>query len=136
MIPPKCLGIPVHYSERLRVICESRGIWRWKKIVVGPDFTQFPPREKMAFLLHEAGHCKLHHVEKRLLNLWWLLIWPRRLVRLCVEQEHQADLFVKNCGYGADLARAFSRLVEMEKTLHPPIKERIARLTNAPMDGG
>lgn len=109
-------------------ICNSRGIGRWKEIVVGPIFQAFPERERAALLLHEAGHCKLRHLEKRLAKLW-LLVWaPRRLAALCRQQEFEADRFVAGCGYGADLARAFSRLKAADSLYHPPMIERIARL--------
>lgn len=126
---PDCLGIPVRYDPDLRQICESRGLWRWKGIVVGPVFQRFPDREKQALLLHEAGHCKLRHLEARTARLWWLLWRPRQLAALCQMQEFEADRYAAGCGYGADLARAFSRLVPGESRWHPPLPERIARLT-------
>lgn len=111
----------------MSLISDSRGLLRWKKIVVGPEFLQFPPREQQAILLHEVGHCKLRHLEKRLLALWRIFS-PRRLAELCIRQEFEADRFAHGCGYGPDLARAFQRVRASDSPLHPPIAERIARL--------
>lgn len=124
-----CLGIPVRYDPDLKVICDSRGILLWKEIVVGPMLMSFPPREQQAFVLHEAGHCKLNHVEKRFLSLW-KIFRPKALVELCHAQEYEADRFVRGCGYGADLARAFSRITPAKDPLHPPLAERISALVS------
>lgn len=121
-----CLGIPVRYDPGMREISEARGLWRWREIVVGPKFTAFPPREGQAFLLHEAAHCKMRHLEKRLL---WMLLTPWRIARVCRAQEFEADRFVWHCGYGPDLARGFARILPTKSPLHPPLHERIARLT-------
>lgn len=123
----KCLGIPLLYDDSLRTISESRGLWRWKKIFVGPALLAFPPREQQAIVLHEAGHCKLNHIEKRILALW-RIFRPSLLALLCIEQEFEADRFVKGCGYGQDLAHAFMRLSPTSDPLHPPLEERISRL--------
>ncbi len=124
-----CLGIPVVYDPALKVIADSRGLARWKKVFVGPVFCAFPPREQQALLLHEVGHCKLRHLERRLLAALVLLFWPPALARYCRAQEFQADLFVLHCGYGKDLAQAFLRLRSTHASpLHPPLQARIARL--------
>lgn len=118
------LGIPVRYDENLKSICESRGVFRWKEIVVGPDFARFPAGEQAALLTHEAGHCKRFHVERRLLAL----LTPWRLKRLCIEQEFEADRFARAMGFGPLLASAFARLAPAKQVLHPPRHERIMRL--------
>jgi Zn-dependent protease with chaperone function len=123
-----CLGIPVYYDPKLKNISDSRGIWRWKKIVVGPSFNRLDDREAGAVLLHEAGHCKLRHLEKRLKMLWLVLISPQKLLRICLEQEFEADRFAARCGYGNDLIRLFHRLAEQPAPFHPKMSERIARL--------
>lgn len=119
-----CLGIPVRFDPKLKVICDSRGIWRWKEIVVGPDFARFPPGEQMALLLHEAGHCKMFHVERRLAALFTPWVIPA----LCREQERAADRFVRSLGHGAALASALARISAPEGPFHPPASERISRL--------
>lgn len=125
----ECMGIPVVYDPALATISESRGLWRWKKIFVSEKFLAFPPREQQAMLLHEVGHCKLRHLERRLIAAIALIFWPPALAEFCKRQEFQADLFVAHCGYGRDLAQAFLRVKSTgESPLHPPISERIARL--------
>lgn len=123
-----CLGVPVVFDEKYLGISDSRGLWKWKKIVVGRYFLVFPPREQQAILLHEVGHCKLFHLEKRILALWRLIFCPADLLTVCVEQEYEADRFVRGCGYGPDLARAFGRMRETPDPLHPPVAERVSRL--------
>lgn len=122
-----CLGIPVRFDERMQIISDSRGIGPWKEIVVGPAFMQFGSREKTALLLHEAAHCKMRHVEKRLLR-FWMVFWPPALFRYCREQEYAADRFVRELGFGPDLARVFARIQGGSGPLHPPHDERIHRL--------
>lgn len=133
-----CLGIPVRIDLRAtywfgepRPIANSQGIFRWKEIVVGPLFMQFPSREQMAMLLHEAAHCLMRHHELRILNLW-RIFWPPSMFRYCRAQEYAADRFVLGMGYGPDFARMLSR-VEGEapwpmSLYHPPRKDRIERL--------
>lgn len=150
-----CLGIPVRYDPSTKAIVDSRGLWRWQEIVIGPTFLQLPPREQGAFLLHEAGHCKLGHVRKL---AWFIIRNPRRLaifvwLGLCADnqdgffasvasvlpeiaayrkaQEFQADRFAAECGYGPDLARAFSRIRSEGGPFHPHPAERISRLSGA-----
>jgi len=128
---PLCHGIRVVYDPNTSSISDSRGLWRWKKIIVGNNFFRFPPREQQAILLHEVGHCKLRHLEKRIASTWWVVIAPRRLIELCVEQEFQADRYAAAHGYGDDLARAFSRIRGESNLLHPPLEERRRRLISA-----
>lgn len=125
-----CLGIPVVFDRKMKLIANSRGIGRWKKIVVGPAFLSFQAREQQAILLHEVGHCKLRHLEKRLAK-FWLILRPSRLAELCRAQEYEADRYAAACGYGVDLARAFSRITATPHPLQPPVNERIDRLIHA-----
>jgi Zn-dependent protease with chaperone function len=119
----------VLYDPELKNISDSRGIWRWKKIVVGPSFLRLDEREAGAVLLHEAGHCKLRHLEKRLTMLWLVLVSPKRLLRICLEQEYEADRFAAKCGYGNDLIRLFNRMsAQSPGPFHPELGSRIARL--------
>lgn len=122
-----CLGIPVHFDPSLRVLCDSRGIWPFKRIVVGPAIRMFTQRETEAILMHEVGHCKLFHLEKRLLNLW-KIIAPQELAEYCRNQEYQADNFVCQLGKGRELLSAFNKIVSAGSTLHPDMASRIERL--------
>lgn len=144
-----CLGIPIVFEPGLKTvsitltnswwwpwkfmvapgIVETRGLWRWKKIVVGRAFEGFPVREREAILLHEVAHAKLNHIEKRLLVAWQIVFAPRRFAQLCVEQEFQADYFAAECGRGVDLASALSRMkTDARASLHPAVGDRVARL--------
>lgn len=126
----KCLGIEVRFDPKARVVSDSRGLWRWKKIVVGPDFLRLPPAEQQAILVHEVGHCKMRHLEKRIASLWLLLWSPTRLIQLCHEQEFQADRYAAGCGYGSALAQALGRFHSTGSGFwHPALAERIARLS-------
>lgn len=151
-----CLGIQVIYDPLLGAISDSRGVWRWKKIVVGRQFFGFPPREQGAILLHEAGHCKLGHVARL---QFFIARSPRRLLKLLFfsirssfagdgvrafhaalalalpdlaeyrkKQELQADRYAAGCGYGHDLARALARMHGDDSGFYPPRAERILRL--------
>lgn len=121
----KILGIPIHYDEKARIISDSRGLWPFKRIVVGPAFWRFGPREMQAILLHEVAHCKLFHLERRLLRA---IFFPGSIKEFCFAQEFQADNFVALTGYGKDLASVFSKVKQTEQILHPPTAERIERL--------
>lgn len=124
-----CCGIPTFYDPELKNISDSRGIWRWKKIILGNAFHQLSEREAKAVLLHEVGHCKLRHLEKRLTMLWLVLWNPQKLLRLCIEQEYEADRFAARMGYGMDLVQLFCRMQRQQGPFHPELSERIARLT-------
>ncbi len=123
-----CLGIPVVYDPGLKNISDSRGIWRWKKIVIGPNFAKLSEREQGAVLLHEAGHCLLRHLEKRLTMTWLVLVNPEKLLRLCINQEYEADQFAAVRGYGDGLVKLFCRMENADGTFHPELSSRIARL--------
>lgn len=128
-VAPRCHGIPVRFDAKFRGISNSRGIWRWQEIVVGPIFMQFDPREQQAMLLHEVGHCRARHLETRIKHLW-LLLWDYpRIVALCNAQEFEADRFAARAGFGPDLARAFAKMRSTDTPLHPPLFERILRLS-------
>ena len=123
------MGIHVEHRPKDKILSEARGLWPFKKIVVGADFARLEPRCQGAALLHEVGHVKLFHLEKRIafaiLNFWR----PAAIARYCREQEFQADAFAAGCGYGLDLALLFARLNEQSDPFHPSVRERIERLT-------
>lgn len=123
-----CLGIPVHYDEDFKFISDSRGLWPFKRIVVGPLIRAFPEREQQAILLHEVGHCKMFHLEKRILRVFTALFRPSLITAYCRAQEFAADQFVAGCGYGPDLARAFTRLKPSGDLWHPSRDARVERL--------
>jgi Zn-dependent protease with chaperone function len=123
-----CLGVPVRYNPKLKFISESRGLWPFKRIVVGPGIRAFAEREQQAILLHEVGHCKMFHLEKRILRVLTAFFRPSVIIAYCHAQEFSADEFVAHCGYGLELARAFTRLTQTAGVWHPRSEDRIARL--------
>lgn len=124
---PPCLGIRVIYDPAMEIVSDSRGLLRWKRIYVGPSFFKLRPEESSAVLAHEAGHCHLKHLEKRLLRLW-MLAFPSRMLALIHEHEYEADAFAARAGFGAQLRAFFARLPPSTNILHPPLQSRIERL--------
>lgn len=122
-----CLGIPVRYDPSLRVISDSRGVWPFKRIVVGPAIQNFTREEGQAILMHEAGHCKLFHLEKRLARLW-MLVRPQMLGDYCKRQEYQADYFVVQLGRGRELVSVLEKTQSRGGPIHPDAASRIERL--------
>ena len=156
---PDILGIPVWFDDAFEGISDSRGFLWWKGIFVGQSWTRLTRREQGAVLLHEAGHVKLWHAEKRILpslrmhffnlrkiaaivrakneaqvrSMWGELLKDSGVAALAREQEFEADRFCAGCGYGSDLAMAFSRMQTESDPMHPPTEERLLRLN--PMGG-
>lgn len=124
---PPCLNIRVFYDPDMAIISDSRGLLLWKRIFVGPAFFKLRPDESAAVLAHEAGHCHLRHLEKRLLRLW-MLAFPSRMLALIHEHEYEADAFAAKAGFGAQLRAFFARLPPTTDILHPPLQSRIERL--------
>jgi Zn-dependent protease with chaperone function len=122
-----CLGIPIRYDNTLRVLSDSRGIWPFKRVVFGPAIRAFTRDETEAILMHEVGHCKLFHLEKRLLRLW-MIFRPKALAEYCKKQEHQADYFVCELGRGRELVSAFQKIQSSGGPLHPDTASRIERI--------
>ena len=122
------LGIPVRVNPRTKLISYSAWPWPAKRIIVGPQWFMLDPRTRAAILLHEAGHCKLFHLEKRLASLWRLAWSPKSLLALCVEQELEADTYAAERGYGAELIMLYSTLTEQESIYHPSVAERCKRI--------
>lgn len=137
-----CMGVPVEFDPDLPYISDSRGLFRWKRIVVGKSFFALTSREKQAVLAHEAGHCKLKHLEKRILRLW-LLVMPKRLLAYCHRQEYEADQFSKACGFGEAMVSLLEKVALVQSDgnaaqtqlvgslYHPPLQSRIERLKGA-----
>jgi len=122
-------GIRIVHDPLSATLSDSRGLWPFKKIVVNDHFFRLAPPEQAAFILHEVGHCKLFHLEKRVLALPLLFVRPSYLNRLCIEQEHEADAYAAAQGFGPYLVSAFSRMkMDGENLLHPDFKSRIERL--------
>lgn len=117
------MGIPVQYSPYHRGVCDARGIWPRKRIMIGPLFNQFDMRIQQALLHHEARHCLRWHLEQRIalvlfmyLPLWLLTVRELIVIHLvgimvwfCYESARQheidADRFAVKHGYGAELLK-------------------------------
>lgn len=150
------LGVAVSFEPTYLGLAETRGLLGWKRVVVGPAFTRLTPRERQAVLLHEAGHAKLWHAEKRVLPMAWailthpVLVWhivmamdaalaqvrftafleDSGMSEFAQAQEYQADRFAAECGYGADLSQVFLRFGS-GGVLHPSLQSRLIRLAGA-----
>lgn len=119
-------GVPVVFDFDSDAMARARGVWPFKRIVVGPLFLDLAPREQMAVLLHEAGHCIHLHMEQRL--LWLPLFWTERVARMAQDQEIEADAFAATEGYGAELAHVICRYHHDDGTYYPPIEQRVDHL--------
>ena len=127
-----CMGIPVIYRERAPYACYTIFLWPFQRIVVSRDFMRLSPRQKMALLLHEVGHCKGHHLFWRLIMFWRFVFSPAKLLAYCQEQEFEADRFAAERGFGADLIALYRQMKDPEswelRLFHPTFRDRVARI--------
>ena len=121
-------GIVVRFDEDFPGVAESRGIWPFKRIVVGARFFHMHGSTQRAVLLHEAGHCKLFHMERRILALPALFLNPGFANDLCVRQELQADKFAADKGFGVELLALIRRMEGDHGRFYPSRERRIAQL--------
>lgn len=126
----ECCGYPVRLDEASPHIAEARGFWPFQWIAVNALWFRAGAREQWALLLHEAGHCRGWHHEKRwLIALFAPFAWAQAIAH---RQEYEADQFAKQGGYGIDLARFIMRphaAPVFPFIFHPPREERVRRLT-------
>ena len=148
LYPDQIHGIAVRWSRDVEYAC-ARGLFFWKEILVGPAFCRLPERIRMAILMHEAGHCKRHHLEIRLLTLPMLawvffrsqVIHPEMSIeqiltrvgiesaffkRLYSRQEIEADAYAAAHGYSDDLIDFL--VTTRSGGLYPSTAERIEAL--------
>lgn len=131
-IPPgsEFMGIPVVFDPDVEVAF-AVGIWPLKRIKVGARFLTFDRDMQVAILLHELGHCRMFHMEQRMLMI--PLFWTKWAFRVAHNQEIAADAFAARGGYGVHMLRflAFAR----DGAEYHPSKERrmiaLAKLTEA-----
>ena len=119
--------------ERHPGVCELRGMGPWKRVFLGDLSLQLPMRFLRAMIMHEIGHAKHLHNEKRLLALWQIVLAPAAFMRCCIAQEFEADRYAALHGYGSDLAAFLSFVNSPKGALHPSSEERIARLLAPPV---
>ena len=122
------LGIPVYYTLDRRVFAESRGIWPWKRIVVGPGWNRLQYEEQIAALLHEAHHCRALHFEIRLLLVPFC--WMTRVQRIAQRQELACDRFAHDNGFGHEMLRIMSKTQGTGGEFYPLLKDRCDHLIN------
>ncbi len=127
-------GIPVFFATNCGRVAQATGFWPFrKKILVGLQWFYLSPEEQYAVLLHEVGHCKAFHMEKRILYIP-LVIFPSLLKALCRQQELEADEFVVKNGHGEAFSKALDRMKKInfneDYGLYPTIEERISRINS------
>ena len=116
----------IHFDPEYGGYAYIKGLWLWRRIYVGHRFVSLPDREQMAVILHEVGHCRLWHIERRLPRL---LVFGRIACAAYLQrQELEADAYVASRGYGADLAKVLRCINGPDQTFR---SERIALLEEA-----
>jgi hypothetical protein len=76
----------------------------WGTIQTSDRFYALPIEQQIAVSMHEAAHIKRKHAWKR---LWWILTgraFSERFFEMCAAQELEADSYVRDWGYGRELA--------------------------------
>lgn len=120
------MGYPVTFNPR-GVLAVARGVWPFKRIVVGPAWLLLSPREQHAVLLHEAHHCRAWHMELRILALPFVLL--PRVQKWARMMELAADAFAVREGYGIDLINLVVRRGDGgTDPFYPTHCERLAHL--------
>ncbi len=119
-------GFEVYYDPNTDQLAHAAGLFRRKRLVVGPIWWNLRSRERHAVLLHEVGHCIYRHLEVRVALI--PLFWTAWVARLAQRQELQADAFVREQGYGADLMAVLRRYESEQGEFYPSIDERAAVL--------
>lgn len=125
------LGIPVIFDPFSPLHADSRGLWKWKRIAIGPAYFQLSDAQQIAVLFHEACHCLKFHLEKRILALPLLLFRPGFCFRLCQQQELEADTFAAEHGHGKALLSMLTQTDRESGPFYPRLEERIASLKEA-----
>jgi len=100
------------------------------EVMLGPGAKHLPVDELAAMIAHEHGHVLMRHARQRIV---WLLTgkWlrPQRWLRMCQEQEFQADRYAVLQGHGVALLRFIrKRSPEYGGPFHPPRHQRLARI--------
>lgn len=122
------LGFRVYYDELCPLPAHVIGLWRWKRIIVGPKFWALSFIEQRAVLFHEAKHAITFDLDKRLLNVFFYR--TKRGERLVAEQEFAADRFAAECGHGIGMVRFLHRCCGVKQAYGPSAEERLERLTH------
>lgn len=75
--PKSSHGIRIKVRRDLPLVAKASGLWPFKSIVLGGWWFHLDGAEKQAVLLHEVGHCKHWHMEKRVLWIALALLTPK-----------------------------------------------------------
>ena len=126
--PKEFLGIPVFVDESSHLTADSRGIWPWKKIVLGISFFYLERREKEAVLLHEAAHCKKFHMERRIAAIPLLFLRPAFANEIAISHEIEADRFAAERGFAVELLSVLRKIGGKEGRFYPTFDERAKHL--------
>lgn len=105
---------------------EARGILWWKRIEITPKFFRLSGAQQQAVLLHEAGHLKRRHNEKRILLAPFCKIPFFR--RIAWRHEMEADELAVRTGYGRELAAYLASNYAGDGEFYPPFLTRIANI--------
>jgi hypothetical protein len=124
--PQRVFGIPIFYNPQSKQLAEAKGIWPWKRIIVGPAWFSLNSGSRMAVLMHEAKHCLAFHLEKRLLML--PLFWTTWVLKVTHRQEMDADAFAVEQGYGVELLGVIQRFRVEDGDFYPTYAERAKHL--------
>lgn len=126
-MPSFFLGIPIEFDINSKLMADSRRVWPWKKIVLGQSWFRLPNREREAVLLHEAGHCKLFHLEKRIAAIPLLFLRPAFATEIAMRHELEADRFAAERGFAVELLSVLRKLGHGGQ-FYPSFDERAAAL--------
>jgi len=102
----------------------------WGTIQTTDRFYALPLDQQIAVSMHEAGHIKRKHAWKR---LWWILtgrafFHTERFFAMCAAQELEADSYVRDNGYGADLAAFLISRGMSAAPGYPSVRRRLENL--------
>lgn len=121
-------GIPVDIDVRQAATACARGLWPFKRIVVGLKWYALPVDQRVAVLYHEAGHCRLFHLEKRILALPLLLVAPRLAAAIARRHELASDRYAAQAGFAAPHIAYLEEAHADDSDFYPSREERISSL--------
>jgi len=100
----------------------------WGTIQTSDRFYALPIEQQIAISMHEAAHIKHKHAWKR---LWWILTgraFSERFFEMCASQELEADSYVRDSGYGRELATFLISRGMSVAPGYPSVRRRLENL--------
>lgn len=122
----KFMGYPLRHTPGADLYAEAHGVWKWKWIEVGDPWFRLSGAQQQAVLLHEVGHLRHFHLEKRLALL--PIFWSGIARRVAQQQEMQADEFAAQHGYGLALGMFLGQNHRGDGEFYPRIQERLTNI--------